>query len=407
MNCRSCNSSTENKEFINLGTSPPSNAFINLGQLEQAEIHYPLKVIVCQNCWLVQTQDFVKKEELFSSEYDYHSSFSSSFLKHAEDYVGMMISRFHLDKKSFVIEVASNDGYLLQNFKNNEINHIGIEPTLSSAKIAEQKGIKTINEFFGENLANKLKEQGFSPDLMVANNVLAHVPDINDFLKGFRILIKQDGIITFEFPHLVSLVSNNQFDTIYHEHFSYISLTALNIMLKRNNLEVFDVEEITVHGGSLRVFCQLLNGPKAITNNVKNILNKETILGLNNLKYYTQFQDKAIKIKDEFLEFLINNRHKKIVGYGAAAKGNTLMNYAGVKSDYIEYIVDRNPSKINKFTPGSRIPIVSEDFLLETKPNFIIVFPWNLIDEIKSQLYYVKEWDCKLVTFIPTTQIHG
>lgn len=407
MKCRSCNSSDKIRNFVDLGTSPASNSYLIKNQLDKAEMYYPLKVVVCQNCWLVQTQDFVKREELFSPEYDYHSSFSRSFLEHAKNYVDMITNRFSLNQKFFVIEVASNDGYLLQYFKKRGIDHIGIEPTLSSAKISEEKGIKTINKFFGQRLAKELRDKGFIADLMIANNVLAHVPDINDFLKGFRTLIKHDGIITFEFPHLVNLVENNQFDTIYHEHFSYISLSALSFLLKNNKLEAFDVEEISVHGGSLRVFCQKIGGPKKRSHNLENLLNKETDLGLNSISYYEEFQDKAIKIKDEFQKFLINNRNKKIVGYGAAAKGNTLMNYAGIKSDNIEYIVDRNPSKIDKFTPGSRIPIVSEDLILETKPDFIIVFPWNLIDEIKSQLSYVKQWNCKLVTFIPNTQIYG
>lgn len=406
MNCRFCSNSIKDNLLIDLGTSPASNAYLSKEDLEKPELFFPLKVLFCDHCWLVQTLDFISRENLFKSDYDYHSSFSLSFLKHAEIYVKNSIKRFDLNKKSFVIEVASNDGYLLQYFKKENIKNLGIEPTRSSARIALSKGINTIEEFFGEETAVKLKDAGYQADLMIANNVLAHVPDINDFVKGFEILLKEDGILTFEFPHLANLILENQFDTIYHEHFSYLSLTALKLIAESNGLVIFDVEKVPVHGGSLRVFCKKVSNQRKISTNVENIIKYERELGLTNISFYKGFHDKVLKIKTDFLNFLIQFNDKKIAAYGAAAKGNTLLNYAGVKKDYIKFIVDKNPSKINKYLPGSRIPIVDEDELRLYKPDFIIVFPWNLIDEIKDQLEYIKEWDGKLITFIPKINIH-
>jgi hypothetical protein len=406
MKCRFCSNSLNDNVLIDLGTSPASNAYVNENQLHKPELFFPLKVMVCDQCWLVQTLDFIEREELFTSDYDYHSSYSSSFLNHAKEYVEKVSKRFLLNEESFVIEVASNDGYLLQYFKNKKINHLGIEPTKSAANIALEKGVNTVIEFFGEVTAKKINKSFTKADLMVANNVLAHVPDINDFLKGFEILLKDEGVLTFEFPHLVNLINETQFDTIYHEHFSYISLISLKSIIEANGMVIFDVEKVNVHGGSLRVYCQKSVSKRGITLNVSNMLNSEKELGLANLNFYGGFQNKALKIKTDFMDFLIQSLDKKVAGYGAAAKGNTLLNYVGLKKDLIPFVVDKNPSKVGKYMPGSRIPIVDENELKIYKPDFVIVFPWNLIDEISIQLDYIKEWGGKLVTFIPKVHIH-
>jgi hypothetical protein len=407
MKCRHCNSNLEHL-FIDLGTSPPSNSFLTEESLKSKEVYYPLRVLVCENCWLVQTEDFANREEFFSEDYVYFSSFSTTWLKHSEEYVNKMISKLDLGVNSLVIEVASNDGYLLQYFKERNIPCLGIEPTKSTAEAAKRKGINTIQEFFGKSLAKKLVNENTKADLMVANNVIAHVPNINDFVQGFATLLNYNGVVTFEFPYLLHLVKYNQFDTIYHEHYSYFSLTTIVNILMNNGLMVYDVENIETHGGSLRVFAQRKDTGKRQKNYyVEEILNEEYKNKIKSLEFYQGFQKKAKKVKNDFLNFLLmaQNENKKVVGYGAAAKGNTLLNYAGIRPDFVPYVIDINIQKQNKFLPGSRIPVVSEDVLKKDKPDYVIIFPWNLKNEITLQLDYIRSWNSKFVIVIPNIEI--
>ena len=376
--------------------------------MKEPEKWYPLKVMVCDQCWLVQTEDFVGANEMFSDEYAYFSSFSTSWLEHAKHYVENMTSRFTLDKKSMVVEIAANDGYLLQYVKQKDIPCYGIEPTHSTAQAAKEKGIDIIEEFFGIEKAEELVGLGRQADLTVANNVLAHVPDINDFVKGFSILLKPNGVATFEFPHLLNLVEKIQFDTIYHEHYSYLSLAAVQAIFEANGLTVFDVEEIPTHGGSLRVYAQRSDTqPYPINETVSTLHKKETHLGMNTLEFYQGFQQKAEKIKIDFLEFLLQAKQqgKKVAAYGAAAKGNTMMNYVGVRPDLLSFVVDRNPAKQDKFMPGSRIPIVEEQQLKNKKPDYVVILPWNLKAEVMQQLNYIESWNGNFVTAVPLLEI--
>ena len=403
MNCRHCSTQVVHI-LIDLGSSPPSNSYLTQQKLTSPEKWYPLRVLVCSNCFLVQTEDFTEADELFDSEYAYFSSYSKSWLEHAESYTNKMTQQFQLNSESMVIEIASNDGYLLQFFKKNNIPCIGIEPTESTAKVAKGKGIEVIEKFFGTNLANEIISKGIKADLTTANNVLAHVPDINDFVKGFSILLKDDGVSTFEFPHLINLIEENQFDTIYHEHFSYLSLTAVKTIFEKNGLSIFDVEKLNTHGGSLRVYAQKNNiNSKQISKNVSEILNEEKSKGILSLDFYSNFKIKANKVKNNFLSFLIekSNEGKTVVAYGAAAKGNTLINYAGIKKDLIQFVVDKNPSKQKKYLPGSRIPIVDEDILKKSKPDYVVILPWNLKSEIMDQLSYIRSWNGIFVVAIP------
>jgi hypothetical protein len=403
MNCRHCNSKLE-LSLIDLGSAPPSNAYLSEKTLQAAEKWLPLRVLVCKNCWLVQTEDFVAEDEMFSDDYAYFSSFSSSFLKHTEEYVEKVVARFGLDENSHVVEVASNDGYLLQYFVKKDIPSLGIEPTLSTVITAREKDIDVLNEFFGKSLALKLASQNQRADLMVANNVLAHVPDINDFVKGFSVLMNPQGVATFEFPHLVNLVEKNQFDTVYHEHYSYLSLTSVRAIFETNNLSIFDVEELATHGGSLRVYAQRSDsGERLVESNVVDLLVREEKIGLKTVDYYAGFQQEAEKIKLSLLEFLITAKRegKQVAGYGAAAKGNTMINFAGVGVDLISYVVDKNPAKQNMYLPGSRIPIKNLTYLRENVPDYIIVLPWNLSDEIKSELVDLTDQGTTLVRFVP------
>jgi 2-polyprenyl-3-methyl-5-hydroxy-6-metoxy-1,4-benzoquinol methylase len=376
--------------------------------LHALEKWFPLRVLVCENCWLVQTEDFAQADELFDEEYAYFSSFSTSWLQHAEQYVKDMTKRFSLNGNSHVVEVAANDGYLLQYVKALNIPCTGVEPTTSTANAAREKGISIVEEFFGIKLAQQLVEQGRQADLTVANNVLAHVPDINDFVSGFSILLKPNGVATFEFPHLLRLINENQFDTIYHEHFSYLSLIALETVFKKNGLQIFDVEEHTTHGGSLRIFAQRSNtGAFAVSVQVTELRKRETDAGMNNSDFYKGFQKKADIVKDSLLNFLIRAKRdgKRVAAYGAAAKGNTLLNYAGVKTDLISYVVDKNPKKQAKYMPGSRIPIKAEEYLKNDKPDYVIVLPWNLKDEVMDQLDYIKESGGQFVVVVPKLEI--
>ena len=407
MKCRHCN--TELKlPLIDLGSAPPSNAYLTEQTLHTPEKWFPLRVLVCESCWLAQTEDFAQAEELFDEDYAYFSSFSTSWLEHAERYVKDMTKRFSLDKHSHVIEVAANDGYLLQYVKKHNIPCTGVEPTTSTANAAREKGINILEEFFGVKLAQQLVEQGKQADLTVANNVLAHVPDINDFVAGFSILLKPNGVATFEFPHLLKLVNENQFDTIYHEHFSYLSLTALEVIFKENGLQVFDVEELTTHGGSLRLFAQRSDtGVQIVSEKVIKLRKREMDTGMDSGNFYKNFQKKANIVKDDLLNFLIKAKQdgKKVVAYGAAAKGNTLLNYAGIRLDLLSYIVDRSPSKQGKYMPGSRIPIYTEQFLKDDKPDYVLILPWNLKNEVIKQLSYIKESGGKLAVAVPQLEI--
>lgn len=407
MKCRHCGK-TLTHTMIDLGSSPPSNAYLTEHSLKAPEKWFPLKVMVCDQCWLVQTEDYTGASELFDADYAYFSSFSSSWLKHSEQYANSMIKRFGLDKNAHVIEVAANDGYLLQFFKQKNIPCLGIEPTHSTAIAAREKGIEIIEDFFRVSLAKKLTTQGKQADLTAANNVLAHVPDINDFVAGFATVLKPQGVSTFEFPHLLQLIKQAQFDTIYHEHFSYLSLTAVSTIFEANGLTVFDVEELTTHGGSLRVYAQRKDtGNHPIKQTVNQMLKKEQNAGITNIAYYKNLQERANIIKNDLTLFLIKAKQegKKVIAYGAAAKGNTLLNYAGIKADLLPMVVDKNPAKQNKFLPGSRIPIFSEDSLKQYKPDIVVILPWNLSDELMTQLAYVREWGGQFVTAVPKLKV--
>ena len=408
MICRHCNSELINS-FIDLGSSPPSNAYLSEAKMKKSEKWYPLRVFVCNKCWLVQTEDFVGANEMFSDSYAYYSSYSSSWLAHAKIYIKQMSNRFQLDSESNVVEVAANDGYLLQYVKEKNIPCYGIEPTHGTAIAARQKGIEIIEEFFGEQLATDLLNQGRQADLMVANNVLAHVPDINDFVKGFSVLLKKDGVATFEFPYLVNLIEKNQFDTIYHEHYSYLSLSSVKSIFEFNGLKVFDVEQIKTHGGSLRVFTERSDRKNKRTESliVKELLLNEQKKGYLAKDVYSQVQLNAEKTKDDFLDFLISTKKqgKSVFAFGAAAKGNTFINFAGIRTDLIMAVGDSNPEKQGKYMPGSRIPIISERDLAIFKPNYVVILPWNLCDEIVNNLSYMTKWGCRFVVAIPELKI--
>ena len=407
MKCRHCDTELT-LSLVDLGSSPPSNAYLTTKTLKAPEKCFPLNVLVCESCWLVQTEDFAGAEELFDDEYAYFSSFSVSWLSHAKAYVASTTSRFNLNETSMVVEVAANDGYLLQYVKEQNIPCLGVEPTKSTANAAREKGIEIVEEFFGVKLVKQLVARGKQADLTAANNVLAHVPDINDFVSGFTHLLKDNGVATFEFPHLLNLIEKNQFDTIYHEHFSYLSLIAVNTLFTANGLSVFDVEEMPTHGGSLRVFAQRKDtGTHAVNDRFVSLLKKEQALGLDSADFYADFQEKANKVKYGLTKFLIEAKEsgKKVIGYGAAAKGNTLLNFAGIKEDLLACVVDKNPVKQNKYLPGCRIPIVTEKHLKEIKPDYVLILPWNLEHEVVAQLAYIREWGGKFVTAVPSFKV--
>ncbi len=409
MKCRHCG--TELKlPLVDLGSAPPSNAYLTEQTLHAPEKWFPLRVLVCELCWLAQTEDFAQANELFDAEYAYFSGFSSSWLTHSERYVADMVARFDLTTDSHVVEVAANDGYLLQYVKARNIPCTGVEPTASTAAAARAKGITIVEDFFGVRLAQDLVGQGKQADLTAANNVLAHVPDINDFVAGFAKVLKPQGVSTFEFPHLLKLVEENQFDTIYHEHFSYLSLTAVNRIFSANGLAVFDVEEHSTHGGSLRVFAQRGDtGQQPRSARVEALLQREAQAGMLSASYYTGFQAKTDQVKNDFLAFLLEAKRqgKTVAAYGAAAKGNTLMNYAGIRPDLIPFVVDRNPAKQGKYMPGSRIPILDEEKLKDAKPDYVVILPWNLKTEVMNQLAYIENWGGKFVVAVPALQVLG
>jgi len=375
--------------------------------MRRPEKWFPLKVLICESCWLVQTEDYSRASELFNEEYAYFSSFSDTWVEHASNFVSDAVSRFGLNDESRFIEIASNDGYLLQFVKSRGIPCLGIEPTASTANAARQKGIPTLERFFGIQLAQELARDGIRADFVVGINVLAHVPDINDFVHGVVQLLKPHGVCVFEFPHVVRLIDDLQFDTIYHEHFSYLSLSTVCEIFKRGGLQVFDVEELETHGGSLKVFSQRQDGgPHEVSDRVSIIVDRERRLGLNTRAYYADFSDNAARVKMGFLRELLQARLAglRVAGYGAAAKGNTLLNFAGVKGDLVQYVADRNPSKQGKWLPGSRIPIVSEEHLRAAQPDVVIIFPWNLQSEICDQLSYIREWGGRFLVIQPTVR---
>lgn len=403
MNCRGCDDPLA-LSLIDLGTSPPSNAYVRADQLEQAEQWVPLKVAVCQQCWLVQTEDYTSADSLFDADYAYFSSFSSTWLAHAERYVAEMAERFDLNGDSRVVEIAANDGYLLQYVAGRGIPCLGVEPTRSTAHAAREKGLQIRELFFGRETAAQLVTEGWSADVMVANNVLAHVPDINDFLGGFASLLKPTGVATFEFPQLLTLMAGQQFDTLYHEHYSYLSLTAVQALCERNGLQVFDVSQLSTHGGSLRVFVQRLDGVlRDVQPAVGQQLQAELVAGVKTAEYYATLAPAAERIKHQLLRFLLQAKAdgKRVVGYGAAAKGNTLLNYAGVKPDLLAWVADANPHKQGKYLPGSRIPIVSPAQIDLEKPDYVLVLPWNLLHEVSQQLTQVRQWGGRFVIAVP------
>jgi hypothetical protein len=406
MKCRHCLSSLTST-FLDLGFAPPSNAYLKKTDLTKHERYYPLKVVVCQNCWLVQTEDYARADELFSSEYAYFSSTSKGWLEHARRYSEKIKKDLNLNENSMVIEVASNDGYLLKNFIEMKIPCLGIEPTASTARIAEALGISVLQEFFGEQLGIRLAQKGLQADLIIGNNVYAHVPDINDFTLGLKAALKLGGTITLEFPHLMRLIEFNQFDTIYHEHFSYLSLYTASKIFKAAGLRIWNVEELPTHGGSLCVYgCHEADIRKDLPI-VQRILEEEKRRGLQHITVYQSFQDKADAIKNDFLEFLITQKKlgKKVAAYGAAAKGNTILNYAGVKPDLLKFVCDAAAAKQNKFMPGSHIPIYGPSELFDQTLDFVVILPWNIADEVVSQNIKLKDFGVKFVTAIPELSI--
>ncbi|MBC7889813.1 MAG: methyltransferase domain-containing protein [Ferruginibacter sp.] len=407
MQCRFCKTALKDV-FIDLVNAPASNSFLTAGQLNEPETFYPLKVYTCHKCFLVQVDEYKKSGAIFDSNYVYFSSYSTSWLQHAKEYTEQMVRRFGYNEDSLVVEVASNDGYLLQYFKQKNIPVLGIEPTANTAEAAKEKGVDSVIDFFGSRLAGELTAKHIKADLLLGNNVLAHVPDIMDFVAGLKIMLKETGVVTMEFPHLMQLIDNNQFDTIYHEHFSYLSFHTVKQIFESQGLQMFDVEEIPTHGGSLRIYAKhIADTTKEITPNVTDLLTKEREKGLNGLAYYEHFQQKALKVKLDLTEFLIEQKRagKKIAAYGAAAKGNTMLNYCGIKNDLIGFVVDANPHKQNKFLPASHIPVVNEQFLKDNQPDFVVIFPWNLKDEITRQLAYIKDWGGKFLVAVPHLQI--
>lgn len=402
MNCRHCHMPLE-YTFLDLGHAPPSNAYLTAEDLNAPELYFPLKLKVCAHCWLVQTEDYTRADELFNKDYAYFSSTSSSWLDHAARYCTMITEKLKLDDNSLVIEVASNDGYLLKNFIAAGIPCLGIEPTDSTAAAAEKLGIPVLREFFGLALAQKLSAQGKQADLILGNNVFAHVPDINDFASGLKSALKPDGVITLEFPHLMRLIEGVQFDTVYHEHFSYLSLHTVQRILEEAGLKIWDVEELPTHGGSLRVYACHQEVVREASMAVNQLLEKEKQFGLCLISTYQGFQEKADTLKNDLLVFLLEQKKagNVVVGYGAAAKGNTLLNYAGVKPDLLPYVCDAAPSKQGKFLPGSHIPVVDTTQLREHKPDVVLILPWNIAGEVMAQHSYIQEWGGRFVTAVP------
>jgi len=404
--CRSCGIPMDHT-FVDLGMSPLANSYLKASQLNQMEPFYPLHVYVCERCFLVQLVAVTKAEEIFS-DYAYFSSYSDSWVEHARTYTEIVTQRFNLDGKSQVAEIASNDGYLLQFFAAKGIPVLGIEPARNVAEEAVRRGIPTLIRFFGEETARDLAAEGKRADLIIGNNVLAHVPDLNGFVRGLKILLSDQGAITLEFPHLMRLMEDNQFDTIYHEHFSYFSLITIRKLFTRHGLKIFDVEELSTHGGSLRVYaCHEEDARQSVGDRVHRLIHGEEKAGFTRLDHYFSFGEKVKETKRKFLEFLVaaKSEGKTIVGYGAPAKGNTLLNYCGVGVDFIDYTVDRSPHKQGLFLPGTHIPIYHPDRIRETKPDYVLILPWNLKDEITEQMAYIRHWGGRFVVPIPEITI--
>jgi SAM-dependent methyltransferase len=404
--CRFCNNPLQ-YTFVDLGVSPLANSYLKADQINQMEPFYPLRVYVCEQCYLVQLPVFQSSEEIFS-DYAYFSSFSDSWLEHARAYTESMIDRFGFDTDSQVIEIASNDGYLLKYFKEKGIPVLGIEPAANVAQAAQDLGIQTLEKFFGFKTALELSQEQYYADLLIGNNVLAHVPELNDFVKGMKVILKPHGIITMEFPHLMRLMVENQFDTIYHEHFSYFSFMTVNRLFAQNGLTIFDVDELPTHGGSLRIYVRHSeDASKNISGRVKTLLEREEAGGFESLEPYLLFNRKVQSTKRSILDFMNKSKNagKTFVGYGAPAKGNTLLNYCGMRTDYIDYTVDRSPHKQGYFLPGTHIPIHHPDKIKETRPSYVVILPWNLKDEIMHQMAHIREWGGEFVTLIPEVKI--
>lgn len=400
--CRFCNNELRHS-FCNLGMSPLSNAYLSTNKLQAMEAFYPLHAEVCSNCYLVQLPEFESPQNIFS-DYAYFSSYSESWLAHSREYVSEMQTEFGIGSEHQVVEIASNDGYLLQYFAQNGTPVLGIEPAANVAEIARQKGVETLVEFFGVACAEKLVSKGLQADLLLGNNVAAHVPDINDFVGGMKRLLKLKGIITLEFPHLLRLIEDNQFDTIYHEHFSYLSLLSMEKILGQHQLKIFDVKRLSTHGGSLRLYvCHDHDLTRPISPRVEQLRSIELDGGLSKMETYTEFSAKVCATKRKLLEFLIaaKNANKHIVAYGAAAKGNTLLNYCGIREDFIDYVVDRSPHKQGLFLPGTHLPIHAPERIMETKPDIVLILPWNLKDEITGQMATIRKWGGQFLVPIP------
>jgi SAM-dependent methyltransferase len=406
MKCRHCQTELHDT-FIDLGFSPPSNAYLRAEDLRRPETTYPLKVMVCRQCWLVQTEDYTHYDQLFATDYAYFSSTSSTWLAHAARYVDMIAARLQLNAQSLVVELAANDGYLLQYVQQKGIPCLGVEPTTSTADAARARGIAIVEEFFGVALGQRLRESHGAADLIAANNVLAHVPDINDFVGGMRALLAPQGTVTVECPHLLNLIAQAQFDTVYHEHFSYLSLVAVQRVMQSQGLRVYDVEELPTHGGSLRIYACHADAAIAATPAVQAMLAREREAGLERIEGYAGFQARAEEIKLQLLSFLLEQKRagKKVLAYGAAAKGNTLLNYSGVHPDLLAMVADAAPSKQDKYMPGSHIPIVSPQRLLDEKPDVVLILPWNIKDEVAQQLAEIRTWGGRFAIAVPQLQV--
>ena len=407
MNCRFCNNQLKNR-FVSLGSSPLGNSFLTKEQLNKMEPFYPLEVYLCSNCFLVQLLEFESPENIFS-DYAYFSSYSDTWLKHAKNYVDKILNLFNISASSYVVEIASNDGYLLQYFIEKGIPVLGIEPAANVAEVAKQKGIPTEVVFFGTNTARRLLSEGRSADLIVGNNVLAHVPALNDFVEGLKILLKPCGVITMEFPHLMRLIDEVQFDTIYHEHFSYFSFLTVEKVFLAHDLTLFDVEELPTHGGSLRIYARHQeDNTKPVSKRITELRQREIDAGYKDINHYIGFSEKVKGIKWDILKFLIRAKEEgnKIAGYGAPAKGNTLLNYCGIKTDFLTYTVDRSPHKQGHYLPGSHIPIEAPEKIRETKPDYLFILPWNIKEEIMEQMAFIREWGGKFVVPIPQLKVY-
>lgn len=405
--CRFCQAPLRHT-FVDLGMSPLCESYVSAAGLNQMEPFYPLHVQVCDQCFLVQLDEYVSPEEIFT-EYAYFSSYADSWLQHARNYTGLMVERFGLNESSHVVEVASNDGYLLQYFVEKKIPVLGIEPAANVARVAIDRGVPTLIEFFGVACACRLAAEGKQADLLLGNNVLAQVPDLNDFVGGLKILLKPQGVITIEFPHLMCLVAENQFDTIYHEHFSYFSFITAEKIFAAHGLTLFDVEELPTHGGSLRIYARHADDTsKPVSERALKLRAREEEAGITGLEYYRAFEEQVKETKRKLLEFLIQARRagKSVAGYGAPGKGNTLLNYCGIRTDFLDYTVDRNPYKQGKFLPGTHIPIFHPDKIKETRPDYVLILPWNFKDEIMQQVAYIREWGGQFVVPIPEVRVY-